>query len=359
VEAAQGYLVFPREQTLMAQAFDAGSGRTTGEAVTIGEHIALGPSSGDFSVSRNGVLVYRSQEAGLDARVVWLDRAGHVLGEAAPPGAYSDLALSPDGHSIVLGIVDPQKSSADLWVRDLARGVMSRLTFDDAEHINPVWSPDGQRVMYAANRHGPYQPYIQQASGVGAIDSLAAPPRVNLGATDWSRDGHTVAYRAFADARWDVWLGPAEGGKPPTPFLNSPSSETFARFSPDGRWLAYQTDESGRNEIYVRPVSGAQGKWQISINGGSSPEWRGDGKEIFFLGADQSIMAAPIESAETFRPGTPKALFRASLIEGRLGGFRWVVTPDGNKFLALTANATQAVPRFTVVTNWTNELKQK
>src|SRR5262245_31725248 len=187
--APAGFLVFPRENTLLAQPIDTRTLRTTGDPVPIGENVALGQASGDFSVSNDGVLAYRSSATGESARLLLVDRRGVTLGEPAPPGRYTDLALSPDGKRIAIGVLDSQKSEIDLWIRDLARGVTSRLTFESGDEVLPVWSPDGQRLTYGSSRSGLFRPLFRLASGLGSADSLAATSRIPgavVEAADWA-----------------------------------------------------------------------------------------------------------------------------------------------------------------------------
>jgi Tol biopolymer transport system component len=358
--APEGYLVFPRENTLMAQPFDARSGRTTGDAVAIAEDVALGAGNGDFSVSHNGVLVYRTQRSGEMTRLAWMSRDGRLLGDAAPPGAYTEVALSPDGRRVALVVEDPQRGTGDLWVRDLDRGVTSRLTFDEQEDINPVWSPDGERIAFASDRDGAFRTFVRLASGVGSEDTLGASPDPATGPTDWSRDGRSVVLRRRrTESLWDILLLPSDGGAPPTVFLQTPFGEQMGCLSPDGRWMAYMSDESGRSQIYVRPASGSGGKWQVSVDGGAFPQWSRGGRELFFVAADQTLMAAPVAPGDAFVSGTPARLFRLPPLEVRYGGYRYAVAPDGQRVLVTLPIAADRPARFTVVENWTAELEKR
>ena len=359
--APQGYLVFPRENTLLAQPFDVRGLRTTGDAVPVGENVALGQASGDFSVSDNGVLAYRSQSSGENARVLAVDRRGVTLSEPAPPGKYSELSLSPDGRRLALGITDPQKSQLDLWLRDLERGVTSRLTFEEGDEINAVWSPDGQRLAFGSNRSGLFRPLIRLASGLGAAESLAAASGIRgtaIGPWNWSADGKRLTLGVLGTS-WDVWTCDPTDPAPARVLLQTPFNERYAGFSPDGRWVAYMATESGRPEIYVQELAGGGGKWQVSVSGGVFPRWRADGKELFFQAPDQTIMAVPIHSAATFQAGVPVALFRIPLLTGQYSLTTWAPTADGQRFYVLTPEQGVRAPRITVVTNWAAELKKR
>jgi Tol biopolymer transport system component len=358
--APEGFLVFPRENTLLAQPFDAGRLRTTGDPVPIGENVALGQASGDFSVSGNGVLAYRSSSTGENARLLLVDRRGVTVGEPAPPGRYTDLALSPDGKRIAIGLLDPQKSEIDLWIRDLARGVTSRLTFESGDEVVPVWSPDGQRLTYGCNRTGLFRPLVRLASGLGSADSLTVTSRISgavVEGIDWARDGKRLALGVLSQS-WDIWTCSIDDTTSAKVLLQTTFNERFPQFSPDARWIAYQSTESGRPEIYVQELGGAGGKWQISVSGGQLPRWRADGKEIFFQALDQTLMAVEVHPAETFQSGVPAVLFRVPLMTGQYLGYRWAPAADGQRFYVLTPLSGSRAPRITVVTNWTAELKK-
>jgi Tol biopolymer transport system component len=357
----RGWLVFVREGTLLAQPFDAGALKTTGDPVPIGENITMGNAAGNFSASAAGILAYRGQAGREVSQLTWFDRDGHPLGAVGPPGEYRDIALSPDGGSIAMSMVDPQKGKEDVWVRQIARGTTSRLTFDDGDEISPVWSPDGQRVAYASDHRGTFRGFTRLASGVGAEDSLPGVGVGPTGPTSWSRDGRRIAVRILTPTNgWDLWTVPAApGGEAPALFVASPFNDQWARFSPDGRWIAYQSTESGRPEIYVRAANGDGGKWQISTNGGQQPHWRADGAELYFRTLDQMITAVPVKTGAAFEAGMPVPLFRAATADGGYNGTRWAPSADGKRFLVNAPVRGTARPRFTIVTNWTAELKRK
>ena len=357
--APPGYLVFPREGSLMAQPFDLRSLKTTGDAVPVGENLSMGNAAGQFSVSMAGMLAYRS-ERGLDlSQLMWFDRNGRALGDAGAPGAYRDIALSPDGSRVVMSIFDPQRGSEDLWVRQIARGVTSRLTFDPGDEILPVWSPDGERVAYAADRTGTFRTYIRLASGVGEVDSLADV--VGHGApTSWSPDGSTIAaHHLSPTSGWDVWLVPTAPGSRATPFVATPFRDLFGTFSPDGRWLAFESSESGRPEIYIQATNGTQGKWQVSNAGGTKPWWRADGREIVYQALDQTLTAVPVTAGDRIETGTPVPLFRANLVTTGYNGRRWSLTADARKFLVNSRLSAPDRANLTVVTNWTSEFERR
>ena len=356
--APPGYLVYPNAGTLLAQPFDSRAGRTTGDPVPVGEDVAMGDASGDFSISTRGVMAYRSEKSVQQSRLVWMGRDGRVLSDAAPPGNYNDIALSPDGHSIAFGVLSGQPSHSDIWVRDLVRGVSSRLTFDPADEVWPVWSPDGTRIAYAVNNGGTFHMMVKAANGVGTADSLAHVPG-DQGPTDWSRDGRTILSAVFGAKGWDVYSQPADPAGKPVVVVQTPFNEREGTLSPDGRWLAYTSSESGRPEVYVVPFPGPGGKWQVSTAGGNYPYWRGDGRELFFRAADQTVMTVPVTAGATFVPGTPQALFKMTVRLSQYGSRRWTVSADGQRFLANVARGDASTARFVVVTDWTAELRRR
>jgi Tol biopolymer transport system component len=354
-----GYIVFPREGTLLAQRFDPRALKTVGEPVPVGEKVTMGQASGHFTLSGEGTLSYSTLGTEAKSQLVWVDRAGRVLAGASPPDAYQDLALSPDAQRAVVAIVDPRSGRQDLWVRHLGRGITSRLTFAGGENCWPIWSPDGSRIAWASNRAGSYGIYLRLASGIGHEDSLERIPNADEGPWDWSRDGRWIVSSAQGSTnRWDLCAHSTTAGVPPTVFLATSFNERSPRLSPDGRWIAYQSNESGRAEIYVQPFPGPGGKWQVSTEGGTQPQWRADGKELFYLGAGQSLMAVPVAAGETFESGNPEVLFRARLTELSLGGCGWAVTSDGQRFL-FNSPVGGGAARFAVVTHWTSELSKK
>jgi len=350
-----GHLLFRREATLMAQPFDAGRLQTTGEMFPVAEQVGVGANVnyGAFSASYDGGLAYWSG-ALEDRELVWMDRAGKRVGAIVKPGAIGDAALSPDGKTIAVTVGNVPTS--DVWLQDLARGVMSRFTFGPGSGSGPVWSPDGTRIAFTSRvGSGAYNIYLKPSSGVGKEELLKAAG-FNSFARDWSRDGKFIVFEEDSGrTNRDVWLLPVEGDHKPVPYLQSPFNEQRGQFSPDGRWMAYVSNESGRNEVYVQPIPASGAKRQISTAGGEFPRWRRDGKELFYLAVDRKLMAVPVSiggaASGSFEIGPAQPLFE--IPTGALAGSLQPAA-DGQRFLAIVpagGEAAAATP-ITVITNW-------
>jgi Tol biopolymer transport system component len=361
---SQGHLLYMRDTTLMAQPFDPRRLATTGDPFPVVESIqgqGTEPHQGVFSVSQSGVLVYLTRTLAFTSQLTWMTRDGKPLstvGEAVP---YTEVTLSPDEKRAVVSL-----STTDLWTIDLARGLRTRFTFDQKNHLSLLWSPDGQRIAFART-----DGIFQKPSNGAGVESvlLNRGPNQAQAPTDWSPDGRYLLYTSMATGRGDsdVWLLNA-GDRQAAPLLSMPTAnETSARFSPDGRWVAYVSDESGRNEVYVvpfvaagvLPASPSRGKWQISTEGGTLPRWRHDGKEIFYFDEGNSrLMAAAVNgSGVSFDAGRAQPLF---LIRpaGGIGVFGplqrafYDVSHDGQRFLVNAESENSAPLPATVVVNW-------
>ena len=355
--AHPGYLVYENAGVLVAQRLDAGRARTRGDPVPLGP-IPSG-TIGAFSVSSAGALAYRPQAARGPARLLWVGRDGRVLGEAAPPGNYEDVALSPDGTRAALSVVTEPSDERDLWVRDLVRGVSSRLTFEPGDELAPAWSPDGGRIAYGAFRDGGMRCLVRSAWGGDTVDTLGNHPEYYEAPFGWSEAANVITISHISPLnRWDTYVLSPGGRQPPRPLLAGPFNEAGGRLSPDGRWLAYVSNESGREEVYVVPHPGPGPKVQVTTAGGSSPQWRGDGRELFFS-TGAGIASVDVRADATFAVGAPKSLVTIEFTGGEYRGYRWSPTRDGQRFLVNTPTAAAAVGRFVVVTNWTAEIGRR
>ena len=354
-----GYLLFSRGDTLTAQAFDADRLELRGEPFVVAEMARYDPaaSAPDFSASENGVLVYRGARQNM--QLAWVDREGKQLGSVGPPGDYRNVALSPDGRRVVFDRYGGNSATRDLWLYDLSRGTASRLTFDPADESDAFWSPDGQEIVFGFNSGDSHGLYRKPASGIGQAEMLVKTSALTY-PRDWSSDGRLILYQVFdPKTAWDLWVLPLLGDRKPIPFLQTEFSEQEGRFSANGRWIAYDSDESGRREVYVQSFPASAGKWQISTDGGYNPKWRRDGKELFYIAADGKFMGAPFNAGATFEAGVPKALFQTSFIGSPTGGFNhYAVTADGQRFLLNVPTGEGSASPITVVLNWTAGLKK-
>jgi Tol biopolymer transport system component len=351
-----GYLLYVREDTLVAHPFDARSGEFTDEPMPLADEVgATAVGQADFSASHDGTLVYRTERGGV-RQLVWRDRAGRELGTVGKPDAYVELWPSPDGGRVVVSVLDRQSEHQDLWVQDLERGVASRFTFDPGDDHAPLWSPDGSHIVYSSDRKGSCDLYLKSASGTGTVDELLVTEQ-NTHAADWSRDGRYVALAKRAgDNGWDIWALPMNPPGEAFPVVQSEFWEIRPNFSPDARWMAYESNESGRPEIYVTQFPGPGGKFQVSTDGGSEPRWSDDGRELFYLDETQHMVSVDVEAGDTFRAGLPETLFASRVFPSYRS--RYLVSRDGQRFLMLSRMESQSNPPTTVVLNWHASLQR-
>jgi len=371
---ASGFLLYLRNSTLMTQAFKPERGEFNGDPHPLAERVVEDFSGGVFDASENGVLTYQQAVGRVGGRHLrWFDRAGKELDLIGESGAYCDVRLSPDGRKLAFNAGDP---SSEIWVNDLVRGVGMRLTIDpETDHGVPVWSPDGSRILFAAIvgkvRKGIYQ---KPSNGAGGEELLLASETSDafIYPTSWSSDGRFILY-ARGDpgnlSQGDIWVLPLAGDRKPRLFVKTQVAAYDGQFSPDARWVAYTSKESGREEVYVVPFdaakvlnagagsanASARGKWLISTSGGHCPRWRKDGKEIFYFSPDNKMMAVGVELRDnSIELQTSRPLFTTIPAEFFSP---YDVTPDGGKFVINTPNV-QNTP-LTLVVNWTARLRNK
>ena len=356
--AAPGYLFFVRDRSLMSQPFDADKMRLSGEPVPVVEQIGYSATTARafFSVSNTGVLAYRGNIA-LNGQLAWYDRTGKQLEKVSTVGDFLGFSLSPDQKRIVVSRLDVETGNYDLWMIELGRSTSSRFTFDQTNETFPVWSPDGNRIAFGSNKNGATDLFQKSSNGAGGDELLFKSNNLKA-PNDWSPDGRIILYNDFdPKTNSDLWVLPLGGDPKPTPVMQTTFSETNGRFSPDGRWIAYESNESGPGQIYVQGFP-AGGKTQVSTLGGFQPRWRGDGKELFYIGPDKKLMAVDIKSdADGIQAGAPRALFDLRI--GNLPGSPYYdVTHDGQRFLVSVVGEETTPTPMTVVMNWTADLKK-
>jgi serine/threonine protein kinase len=354
-DPSTGYLLFLREGTLMAQPFDNRRLELKEQATPVAEQVFDRSGRGAFSATANNVLVYLQTGSTPDRQLSWYDRDGKVLGTVGEPGDYQDLVLSPDGTRVALNKGSGQTSN--IWLLDLARDTSTRFTFGSALDSNPVWSPDGSRIIFRSGT----DLYQKPVSGLKNAELILKSSQTPY-PSSWSRDGRFVLYfLSDPKTKYDIWVLPLEGDEKPVPFLVTEFNEGNPSFSPDGRWVAYISDESGRFEVYVRSFAmnsagtavEAGGKWQISNGYGEEPCWRGDGQEIYYISLDRQMMAVPIATNPEFRPGKPQPL--GFSVAG--AGSAWDCTAGGRRFLVAAPKSNRPEP-YTVILNWQAGLKK-
>jgi Tol biopolymer transport system component len=317
---------------------------------------------GLFSVSETGALVYRG---GAGSNVLtWFDQHGTLTGTLGEPGDFWNPAVSPDGTRVAVSI--GPVGSQNIWIVDVGRNTTTRFTVDSANDDFPVWSPDGKSLVFSSNRTGQYKLYIKPTDGSGEERLLTDQPGVP---TSWSKDGRFLLFTNNSpQTAADIWVLPDPGrvsrATKPVPVLATPFAEGSAHFSPDGRWIAYRSNESGTFEIYVRPfslngITGSAGaKWLVSKGNGLNPRWRSDGKQLFYAPQNiRDVMAVDIDTSKGFQAGIPRRLFSSpSSIGASVTG--WDLAPDDNRFLLVGPPNAGRTPRFTVVLNWQAALKK-
>ncbi|HSE62641.1 MAG TPA: protein kinase [Thermoanaerobaculia bacterium] len=361
--APPGYLLFYRERNLMASPFDLKGLRITGDPLPVAEEIQHYPQtySAQFSVSQNGLLVYQPVSSSGVSQLAWFDRNGSETGHLGPPANQSNPRISPDGKRVAVDIVDPQTGNNDIWIYDAAGGIPTRFTSNPAFDNQPIWSPDGSRIFFMSLRSKHPDLYLKIASGA-ADEELILESEAAKYPTDWSPDGRFLLFRSLdPGTNFELWTMGVGGDRKPTPFLKASFGVSHGQFSPDGRWVAYNSNESGKWEIYVSSFPGPGGTWRVSMAGGSEPRWRRDGKELFYLAPDGKLMAVAVKEGPTFDADAVTPLFSTRLRQHVSSGdlFTYDVAADGQRFLLNTDVGEVTSSPLTVVLNWTADLKSK
>jgi Tol biopolymer transport system component len=355
-----GYLLFVRDRTLMAQHFDAGRLETDGDPVPIAENVDETGTAllGYFSASQNGVLAYTSGGAARGGvQLTWFDRGGRKLETAGMPGELGQFALSPDGANVALSRRDRQTGRSDIWIRDLVHGSELRLTSSTgtAGSSDPVWSADSTHVFFRSDRDGGVKLYQKAANGTG-MEELVEPS--NQTPTDASRDGRHLFTTSLPNPKtgYDIWVLPLFGDRKPFPFIRTDFAESQAKLSPNNRWLAYQSNETKRAEIYVVSFPQPGGRWPISTNGGANPVWSRDGRELYYYNpSDYKITAVKIKPGAQLQFGVAQPLFE---VANSMINLRFEVSKDGRFLIPALLEQEASVP-MTIVLNWPEMLKKK
>jgi Tol biopolymer transport system component len=356
-----GYLVYMRDnKTLVAQPFDRQRYVLSGEPHTLSNDVLYFPQvfRAVFSVSGGEVLVTQTGKGGSLSRLTWFDRSGNAVGTVGTPEFYFNVRLSQDGRRVAVDQANTSLRGGDIWIHELARGARTRLTFDPSSHVTPTWSPDGRQILFSSNSAiSSGRLYLKNADGSGSEEEVADTGADALLANvwDWSHDGKFILF-AKGSELW-CFSRPEHAAKP---LLQTKWTVRNAQFSPNGRWMAYASNETGSMEIYVAPFPSGAGKWQMSSGGGQEPRWSRDGKELFYLSADGKIMAVPVKTAASFEGGAPVVLFQThrrqpvSLPEV----FSYDVSGDGLRFLILTrVDEANAAP-LAITLNWASEMEE-
>jgi serine/threonine protein kinase/Tol biopolymer transport system component len=362
--APPGHLVYGHAGTLMAVPFDAQRLTVTGAAVPLVAGVLQSPVTGaaQYSVSPTGSLVYVSGNSQTSrSRLVWVSRNGMEQPLPVPPHVYNDPRLSPDGRTIAIGT---QEDGFQIWLIDLSRETLSRFTFLGNNRV-PIWTPDGKHIAFWSDRAGPISLFWQRSDGSGGLERLRSSDHLDV-PMSFSPDGQLLAFVELDPATGGIWVlrmsdssAKSDQVRKAQPFLQTPA--TAPRFSPDGRWLAYVSEESGHREVYVQPYPGPGGKWQVSTDGGTEPAWNRNGRELFYRNGDK-MMAADIFTQPSFTVGKPRQLFAGAYEMNYFAAPFYDVSADGQRFLMLkpVEQTQDAAPtQINIVLNWFEELKQK
>jgi Tol biopolymer transport system component len=355
--AEPGYLLFVRDGTLRLQPFSVERLALEGESVPVGStYVNVEPvyRPPPFSISARALAYHPGTGT---SRLAWMDRAGQVLSTVGDRGD-SNASVSRDGSRIVVSRTDQQHAgNIDLWLRDAGSDVWSRFTFDPAPENGAIFSPDGSRVVYSTRRGGTSELWIKATGGIATPQRLAASQdAVEMTPQDWSSDGQFILVGVYSPATsWDIARIPVNGGRREL-LLNSTHGERDGKLSPDMHWIAYDSTESGRREIWIQPLPPNGSRWQVSNGGGTAARWRADGRELFYIAADGKLMAVPVTPGETPKFGSPTALFQTLQREG---GGSYTPSPDGQRFLVnvpLTAAETNPI---SVIVNWRSTIDKR
>ncbi len=364
VQYAAGHILFMRENTLMAQSFDPDALELKGDPFPIAESVDFSTrySIASFTVSQTGVLVYLGKSIATTPELALFSPSGKKLRSFGQPEVFVVAKMSNDGRTIAMDLYEVTARNADVWLYDVLRNVKTRFTFDGGVDAYPIWSPDGKNIIFSSNRKGHYDLYEKLANGASDEQLLYATNQTKT-PTDWSMDGKYVLFYATnsQNSKSDIYYIPMTGERKPVPFVATEFNEMFASFSPDGRWVAYQSNESGKNEVYVRPFPGPGAKWQVSASGGTNPRWKNNGKEIYYIANSRLYEADVNGTGSTFNVGNVREYFDPATVGGiNVGnGILKDISPDGQSILLSISKGMMATAPLTLVVNWDEEFRKK
>jgi serine/threonine-protein kinase len=355
-----GHLTFLREGTLFVAPFDPGHLEVSGPPAPLLEGIMANGGTGQYTFSNTGTFLYLSgSQAGAESTIVWVNRDGKEEPLLPEKGTYEDTRLSPDGNRLAVEINMPGGQDV-VWVHDLERGTMTRLTFDAGGSFNPVWTSDGHHLVYGSAVQGDVPSlFVKRADGAGDVNQLTGHNKPTLPYSA-SPDGRFVAFcLQSGQTNWDIWVLPLEEGEP-EPFIATAYLEASPQFSPDSRWLAYTSTESGESEVFVRPYPGPGGRWQISAGGGFAPRWSGDGRKLFFRSGERVMEVDVVAEGDSFQAGRPQVLFEGGYLVGSGMSEAFDVTLDGQRFVMLRplSSGGGTENNATFIFNWFEEIRR-
>ncbi len=351
------HVLFVRDGTLRAQRFDLRSLQPVGTAFSIAEHMQTSSTLNfsNISASTNGLLSYVTGGSSTVSTLTFFDVTGKAVGTVGQPSDQLDPAMSPDGHAVAFSRADAGGMTMDVWMNDLRRGVETRLTFSPANEFGPVWSPDSKSIAFTSFDRHPGDIFVKRVDGTGPGELVLADRRRKVPSA-WSRDGNYIIYQTLTPgAAWDIEALSLRDRKV-IPLVHAPASELFGQLSPDDRWLAFVSSESGKSEIYVQPFPSGSQRWQISGGGGTMPRWRRDGRELYYCSLDGKLMAAAIHSDKTFAADAPRMLFAPHIrLTAGVNRIQYDVAADGRFLINVSSPESRTVP-VTLIQNWTARL---
>jgi serine/threonine protein kinase len=357
--AYEGYILYVEDENLMGLPFDAEKLEVTGEPKPIAMHIGTATNTYAFSVSDNGFLLYQTGNQSSLSELVWVDRSGSELNRVGQKDSYMDISLSPDETKIAYSVVDDESDNSDVWIYDLRRNVPTRLTFDPAIEGGATWSPDGKYVYYVNDQKASgIHIRRKSANGLGEAETVRKAENKTSVPGGFTPDGSRLLFSEYS-ANWDIGIVDINDTSKVEMFANSSFSEFMPQVSPNGKYVAYASWESGNPEVYVRKLDGSGGKWQISTEHADHPKWRGDGKELFYLTRDDRVMAVEVQSEGNFEAGNSVELFSKRIFRFLALSTPYDVTADGQKFIMIFEVSDTDPGEIVVVQNWAEEFKHK